>query len=101
MLASSVLDTGHIVPPAPKGVLCLRVSAKVALTDRTMEEVSGLCRDGLCREGLSRRESRSCFAYSPILFSTSYSSICICLVLFLRSAVSATQERLSDEEFLQ
>ena len=56
-------------------LLRLTVSAKVAFSDRTVEQASGLC-----REGLSRRESRSCFAYYPILFSTSYSSICICLV---------------------
>ena len=65
-------------------LLRLTVSAKVAFSDRTVEQASGLCREGW--EDLSRRESRSCFAYYPILFSTSYSSICICLVCSGQSA---------------
>jgi hypothetical protein len=65
-------------------LLRLTVSAKVAFSDRTVEQASGLCREGW--EGQSRRESRSCFAYYPILFSTSYSSICICLVCSGQSA---------------
>ena len=65
-------------------LLRLTVSAKVAFSDRTVEQASGLCREGW--EGLSRRESRSCFAYYPTLFSTSYSSICICLVCSGQSA---------------
>ena len=65
-------------------LLRLTVWAKVAFSDRTVEQASGLCREGW--EGLSRRESRSCFAYYPILFSTSYSSICICLVCSGQSA---------------
>src|SRR6516165_7744677 len=40
-------------------LLRLTVSAKVAFSDRTVEQASGLCREGW--EGLSRRESRSCF----------------------------------------
>ena len=62
-------------------LLRLTVLAKVAFSDRTVEQASGLC-----REGQSRRESRSCFAYYPILFSTSYSSICLCLVCSGQSA---------------
>jgi hypothetical protein len=65
-------------------LLRLTVSAKVAFSDRTVEPASGLCREDW--EGQSRRESRSCFAYYPILFSTSYSSICICLVCSGQSA---------------
>ena len=66
-------------------LLRLTVSAKVAFSDRTVEQASGLCREGW--EGLSRRESRSCFAYYPIhMFSTSYSSICICFVCSGQSA---------------
>ena len=68
-------------------LLRLTVSAKVAFSDRTVEQASGLCREGWEGwEGQSRRESRSCFAYYPILFSTSYSSICICLVCSGQSA---------------
>src|SRR6516164_1383049 len=65
-------------PPAPNGV------GEVAFSDRTVEQASGRCWEGW--EGSSRRESRSCFAYYPILFSTSYSSICLCLVCSGQSA---------------
>src|SRR6516162_940021 len=68
----------------PYPYLRLTVSAKVAFSDRTVEQASGGCREGW--EGSSRRESRSCFAYYPILFSTSYSSICLCLVCSGQSA---------------
>ena len=63
-------------PPAPNGV----GEGSVERSHR------GTGERGLCREGLSRRESRSCFAYYPTLFSTSYSSICICLVCSGQSA---------------